>query len=566
MGANSTTEDAEKTSVLIDLVPFGRSFDMNTALLIFERFWHKQVLINAMFFGDYDVLYVRYPGLPPSPPVAPGDVNVDGGLENGENARKMKPLGVDVGKRKEKLSGGIIAIVVLACVIALVISIGAAWLLLLKCRNRSSQPPPTPTQPPSGTGPSNLGSGPSSTSASLTSSIAAGSAKTFSLAEMERATDRFNESKVIGEGGFGRVYQGTLEDGTMVAVKVLKRHDHQGGREFLAEIEMLSRLHHRNLVKLIGICTEENARCLVYELISNGSVESHLHGLDKETSPLDWNARMKIALGAARGLAYLHEDSSPRVIHRDFKSSNILLEHDFTPKVSDFGLARTALDEGNEHISTRVMGTFGYVAPEYAMTGHLLVKSDVYSYGVVLLELLTGRKPVDMSQPPGQENLVSWASPLLTSMDGLDKMIDPALGASTSLDSVAKVAAIASMCVQPEVSHRPFMGEVVQALKLVCNESEEHRRSCSQGELSAKDSDIRVSMGLEDERVLSESDIFCTSETFARDDESSSFRRYSNSGPVTMDRSQKFWEKVRGFSSGFAGKPRSGVDGGEHWP
>ncbi|KAK4773429.1 hypothetical protein SAY87_028448 [Trapa incisa] len=163
---------------------------------------------------------------------------------------------------------------------------------------------------------------------------------------------------------------------------------------------MLSRLHHRNLVKLMGICIEGRRRCLIYQLVHNGSVESHLHGAEKNMRPLDWDARMKIALGAARGLAYLHEDSNPRVIHRDFKASNVLLEDDFTPKVSDFGLAREATG-GNQHISTRVMGTFGYVAPEYAMTGHLLVKSDVYSYGVVLLELLTGRKPVDMSQPQG---------------------------------------------------------------------------------------------------------------------------------------------------------------------
>lgn len=199
------------------------------------------------------------------------------------------------------------------------------------------------------------------------------------------------------------------------------------------------------------------------------------------------------------------------------------------------------------------------------MTGHLLVKSDVYSYGVVLLELLTGRKPVDMSQPPGQENLVSWAHPLLTSMDGLEKMVDPALAASISLDSVAKVAAIASMCVQPEVSHRPFMGEVVQALKLVCYESGDHRRSCSQDDLSTKDSDIRISTGQE-ERVLSESDIFCTSAAFAKD-ESGSFRRYTSSGPLTMNRSQKFWDEVKGFSSGsmmehrIVRRPGSGLHG-----
>ncbi|KAI3832415.1 hypothetical protein MKX03_020649, partial [Papaver bracteatum] len=296
---------------------------------------------------------------------------------------------------------------------------------------------------------------------------------------------------------------------------------------------------------------------------------------DKETSPLDWGSRIKIALGAARGLAYLHEDSSPHVIHRDFKSSNILLERDFSPKVSDFGLARTALEEGDQHITTRVMGTFGYVAPEYAMTGHLLVKSDVYSYGVVLLELLTGRKPVDMSQPQGQENLVSWARPFLTSKEGLEMIIDPSLGSNVTFDSVGKVAAIASMCVQPEVTHRPFMGEVVQALKLVCNECDESKaggsESCGQEDVSVADMETRTSSdssqlpdsssrarySLPDDSPspdtrsglsLSASDVFGSARVGRR--ESASFRRYSSSGPLRTGRSRNFWERVRGLSRG----------------
>lgn len=535
MGANADAEDPGKTILLIDLVPLGKSFDINTALVVYARFWHKQVPIKDSYFGEYDVLYVDYPGLPPSPPVAPGYVSVDGGSLTNGNARAIKPIGVNVKKKKGKISGALIAIIILSSIIALVIIVGTAWILLLRCRNSYSQPSLSshqsllPLSRPLGSGPTMLGSGRSSTSASLTSSIAAGSAKTFSLEEMEKATNNFHESRILGEGGFGRVYQGTLEDGTLIAVKVLKRDDHQGGREFAAEIEMLSRLHHRNLVKLIGICVEET-RCLVYELIPNGSVESHLHGPDRTTSPLDWSARIKIALGAARGLAYLHEDSSPRVIHRDFKSSNILLEHDYTPKVSDFGLARVALGEGNDHISTCVMGTFGYVAPEYAMTGHLLVKSDVYSYGVVLLELLTGRKPVDMSQPPGQETLVNWARPLLTSTQGLEILIDPSISANVSFDTVAKVAAIASMCVQPEVSNRPYMGEVVQALKLVCDETDEVM-------------DVR-----NDNR-----------EIYGDNDASGSFRKGFSSGPIKMGRSVSEWENVRGFSSG------SMIKNGDQW-
>ncbi|XP_038700465.1 receptor-like serine/threonine-protein kinase ALE2 isoform X2 [Tripterygium wilfordii] len=583
IGANAASQQPEKTIVLVDLVPLDDTFDNTTAFLTYQRFWHKRVVINPSLFGEYDVLYVRYPGLPPSPPSAQSITMIDGGpfSANGNNARAIKPLGVDVRNRQHKdgLSGGIIAVIVLSVLVAVVLCGAIACVLLFKHRDHASQPGstqqslPATVLKPSGTTGSIIGSGISSTSLSFASSIApyTGSAKTFSTTDIEKATDNFNPLRVLGEGGFGRVYSGVLEDGTKVAVKVLKRDDQQGGREFLAEVEMLSRLHHRNLVKLIGICTEERSRCLVYELIPNGSVESHLHGIDKE-APLDWDARVKIALGAARGLAYLHEDSSPRVIHRDFKSSNILLEHDFTPKVSDFGLARAAMDEENKHVSTRVMGTFGYVAPEYAMTGHLLVKSDVYSYGVVLLELLTGRKPVDMSQLPGQENLVAWARPLLTSREGLETIVDPCLGPDVSFDSISKVAAIASMCVQSEVSHRPFMGEVVQALKLVCNECDEAKevgsRTSSRENLSM-DLDTGVSTGSrqlpdplqsqyhmphydfgpDTEMGLSASDLFSAPARLDRQ-ASGSFRRYSSSGPLRTGRGRQFWQTIRGLTGG----------------
>ncbi|GAA0142988.1 hypothetical protein LIER_03768 [Lithospermum erythrorhizon] len=582
MGANEASQDPEKTIVLTDLVPLGEKFDNITANLIFQRFWHKQVDIKTSLFGNYEVLYVRYPGLPPSPPSATSDIDVidnDPYHNHNNSSRTTKPIGVDVSRIRHSTgpNKGVIAIIVLSASLAIIVFCSLLWVFLFKDRGSLCHPQKNPPAPVSSlaksSGPpaSVAGSGPGSASMSLGSSIAAynGSMKTFSSSEIERATDYFNETTVLGEGGFGRVYRGVLDDGTKVAVKVLKRDDHQGGREFLAEVEMLSRLHHRNLVKLIGICIEERSRCLVYELVPNGSVESSLHGVDEGTAPLDWTARLKIALGAARGLAYLHEDSSPRVIHRDFKASNILLEDDYTPKVSDFGLARAALDENNSHISTRVMGTFGYVAPEYAMTGHLLVKSDVYSYGVVLLELLTGKKPVDMSQPPGQENLVSWARPLLTSKEGLESIIDPSLGPNFPLDSIAKVAAIASMCVQPEVSNRPFMGEVVQALKLVCNECEETRelgsRSCSREDISI-DMDARTSSNYSEcepnphcsgsydfrhdvERGLSVSGLMSSSGKSERM-EHEELRRHSSSGPLRSTNTRWPWQNLRRLSGG----------------
>ncbi|XP_020079794.1 receptor-like serine/threonine-protein kinase ALE2 isoform X1 [Ananas comosus] len=492
MAVYPTNQDQQKTRVTIYLVPLGERFDNTTAVLIYERLWQKKMPINMSIFGDYQVVYVQYPGLPASPPSNPR-------ASMGFGPNQQYPLTADVPTTKsEKLKTGIIVVIAVSS-FALVLACFGVVLLLLKWRKlRRPSTAISPAITPSLTKRSVYHAGirstlsnstASSMSVSFVSTMATcpPSVKTFSLAELEKATDGFSSKRVLGEGGFGRVYKGMMENESEVAVKLLTREDRSGDREFIAEVEMLSRLHHRNLVKLIGICIEGNRRCLVYELVRNGSVESHLHGVDKKKGLLNWDSRMKIALGAARGLAYLHEDSNPRVIHRDFKASNILLEEDFTPKVTDFGLAREA-SEGSHHISTRVMGTFGYVAPEYAMTGHLLVKSDVYSYGVVLLELLSGRKPVYISESQeGPENLVTWARPLLNSREGLEKLIDPTLNKNYNFEDVAKVASIASVCVHIDPSQRPFMGEVVQALKLVYKDMDENnddlysRRESSSG-------------------------------------------------------------------------------------
>uniref|UniRef100_A0A7N0TTI8 Protein kinase domain-containing protein n=1 Tax=Kalanchoe fedtschenkoi TaxID=63787 RepID=A0A7N0TTI8_KALFE len=273
--------------------------------------------------------------------------------------------------------------------------------------------------------------------------------------DLKEATNNFEATSVLGEGGFGRVFKGVLSDGTAVAIKRLTTGGQQGDKEFLVEVEMLSRLHHRNLVKLVGYYSNKDSsqNLLCYELVQNGSLEAWLHGPLGVNCPLDWDTRMKIALDAARGLAYLHEDSQPCVIHRDFKASNILLENNFHGKVADFGLAKQAPEGRVNYLSTRVMGTFGYVAPEYAITGYLLVKSDVYSYGVVLLELLTGRKPVDMS--------------ILRDKERLDELADPRFGCNYPKEDFVRVCTIAAACVAPEASQRPTMGEVVQSLKMV---------------------------------------------------------------------------------------------------
>ncbi|KAJ6711049.1 hypothetical protein OIU74_011834 [Salix koriyanagi] len=495
MGASADSQNQGKTVVDINLVPLGEKFDNTTAMLTYDRFWKNKMPLNITLFGNYEVIYISYPGLPSSPPYP----NYTGSGPSGSGGDL--PITANFVSKTQRMNLRTIATIALSAFVVLLVCTGAIAVVVKwrKSGRPSSAVGPTFTSSinkRSGIGSFLSSSFASSASMSLMSNMATCmlSVKTFSFAELEKATDKFNSNRILGQGGFGCVYRGSTEDGTEVAFKLLTRENQNGDREFVAEVEMLSRLHHRNLVKLIGICIEGRTRCLVYELIRNGSVESHLHGADKNKGPLDWDARLKIALGAARGLAYLHEDSNPRVIHRDFKASNVLLEDDFTPKVSDFGLAREAT-EGSHHISTRVMGTFGYVAPEYAMTGHLLVKSDVYSYGVVLLELLSGRKPVDMSQPPGQENLVTWARPLLTTREGLEQLVDPSLAGSYDFDDMAKVAAIAAMCVHSEVTNRPFMGEVVQALKLMYNDTDETCGDyCSQRESSVLESDFKADL------------------------------------------------------------------------
>ncbi|GJP74273.1 hypothetical protein CLOP_g4882 [Closterium sp. NIES-67] len=297
-------------------------------------------------------------------------------------------------------------------------------------------------------------------------------AQTFTFRELERATGGFSEKNFIGEGGFGRVYKGWLEStGQVVAVKQLDRNGVQGNREFLVEVLMLSLLHHPNLVNLIGYCADGDQRLLVYEFMPRGALEDHLHDIPEGKASLDWNIRMRVAAGAAKGLEYLHEEASPPVIYRDFKSSNILLDDHWHPKLSDFGLAKLGPVGDKTHVSTRVMGTYGYCAPEYAMTGQLTVKSDVYSFGVVLLELITGRKAIDSSRPHGEHNLVAWARPLFKDRRKFPAMADPLLQGRYPMRGLYQALAVAAMCLQEQASQRPMIHDVVTALNYLSSQA-----------------------------------------------------------------------------------------------
>lgn len=288
---------------------------------------------------------------------------------------------------------------------------------------------------------------------------------TFTYEELVCATENFAADNLLGQGGFGYVYKGVLGDGKEVAIKQMKVGGSQGEREFQAEVETISRVHHKHLVSLFGHCISGSEMLLVYEFVPNRTLDFHLHGT--EQSPINWATRMKIALGSARGLRYLHEDCNPKIIHRDIKSANILLDENFDPKVADFGLARFSADT-DTHVSTRVMGTFGYLAPEYALTGKLTDKSDVFSFGVVLLELITGRRPIDKSQNYLDDNIIDWARPLLTQAvenNDFDCLADPRIENDYEPVQMARLVACAAACVRHLARHRPRMSQIVLALE-----------------------------------------------------------------------------------------------------
>ncbi|CAL5079477.1 unnamed protein product [Urochloa decumbens] len=282
----------------------------------------------------------------------------------------------------------------------------------------------------------------------------------FSYAELKLATDNFSPQNILGEGGYGPVYKGMLTDGRAIAVKQLSQSSHQGKRQFVAEVATISAVQHRNLVKLHGCCIDSNKYLLVYEYLENGSLD---RALFRDSSlKLDWSARFEIILGIARGLTYLHEESSIRIVHRDIKASNVLLGTDLTPKVSDFGLAKL-YDDNKTHVSmTRIAGTFGYLAPEYAMRGQLTEKADVFAFGVVALEAVSGRSNTDNSLEERNIYLLEWAWGLYEGKQPLC-ILDPRIK-KFDAEEALRVIRVALICTQGSPHQRPPMSRVVAML------------------------------------------------------------------------------------------------------
>ncbi|XP_020683325.1 putative serine/threonine-protein kinase [Dendrobium catenatum] len=293
----------------------------------------------------------------------------------------------------------------------------------------------------------------------------------FSYNELRSATSNFCLSNKIGRGGFGSVYKGVLKNGTLIAIKVLSAQSKQGANEFLTEIDVITNVSHPNLVRLIGCCVQDTNRILVYEYVENKSLDHALLGLNSEKYKLNWDIRSAICIGIAKGLTYLHEGDGPQIVHRDIKASNILLDKNFLPKIGDFGLAKLFPDNVS-HIVTQVAGTTGYLAPEYAMHGQLTKKADIYSFGVLILEIVSGKSS---SKPYWYENdklLLEWTWELYEE-GNLSELIDPVLG-DYPQEEVLRYIKVALFCTQAAAGRRPSMPQVLQMLckPVILNEKE----------------------------------------------------------------------------------------------
>ncbi|KAH1080781.1 hypothetical protein J1N35_020542 [Gossypium stocksii] len=324
--------------------------------------------------------------------------------------------------------------------------------------------------------------------------------RVFSFSELKQATRDFNLLHKIGEGGFGSVYKGTIKpaDGKgepfEVAIKKLNKNGLQGHKQWVAEVQFLGVVEHPNLVKLIGYCAVDGERgiqrLLVYEFMQNKSLEDHL--FRRAFSPLPWETRLQIILGAAQGLAYLHEGLEVQIIYRDFKASNVLLDEKLNPKLSDFGLAREGPMAGRTHVSTAVVGTYGYAAPDYVETGHLTDKSDVWSFGVVLYEMLSGRRSLERGRPKAEQKLLDWVKQFPPDSKKFSIIMDPRLENQYSISAAREIAKLADTCLLKSPKQRPKMSEVVERLKRIIHVSGEGSAEEMESHPEASESEIKA--------------------------------------------------------------------------
>ncbi|KAH7847846.1 hypothetical protein Vadar_030845 [Vaccinium darrowii] len=292
----------------------------------------------------------------------------------------------------------------------------------------------------------------------------------FSFSELKTATHNFGEDRLLGEGSSGKVYKGWLDEkngsNLVFAAKKMDTKGFQGFKEWQSEVHILGRLSHPNLVKLLGYCWEDKELLLVYEFMPKGSLDDHLFGRGSSVQPLPWDIRLHILIGAARGMDFLHT-SEKQVIYRDFKTSNILLDESYNAKMTNFGLARLGPSVSETHLTTQVVGTYGYAAPEYVAAGHLNIKSDVYSYGVVLIEMLTGLRAVDKNRPSAKHSLVEWVKPYLPQKRKLVNIMDSKLEGKYPSKAAFQIAQLALKCLGPYPKTRPSMKEVVETLERI---------------------------------------------------------------------------------------------------
>lgn len=319
--------------------------------------------------------------------------------------------------------------------------------------------------------------------------------RVFSFSELRNATNGFSRLFKIGEGGFGNVYKGSIKpadgegDPFIVAIKKLNADGFQGHKQWVTEVQFLGVLEHPNLVKLLGYCAVDGERgiqrLLVYEFMRNKSLDDHL--FNKAYPVLPWKTRLQIILGAAQGLAFLHEGLEVQVIYRDFKTSNVLLDEDLKPKLSDFGLAREGPMAGRTHVSTAVVGTYGYAAPDYIETGHLTARSDVWSFGVVLYEILTGRRSLERNRPKVEQKLLEWVKQFPADSKKFGLIMDPRLENQYSMSAARRIARLADSCLLKSAKGRPKMSQVAETLEQIIEDSSEGSPSKNSFEATGND-------------------------------------------------------------------------------